>query len=134
MGGCIHHIDITVTDLTHSTDFYDRVLPLLGFRRVPDCDGNPVWAGDYAEIGLQPGRAASGRTHDRYSAGLHHLAFAAPSRAAVDQVHGDLLDLQVVVLDPPAQYDRYAPGYYAVFFADPDGIKLEYVFTNSWPV
>jgi hypothetical protein len=27
------------------------------------------------------------------------------------------------------QYDRYLPGYYAVFFADPDGLKLEYVYT-----
>ena len=27
----------------------------------------------------------------------------------------------------PAEYG-YTPGYYAVFFADPDGIKLEVVF------
>jgi hypothetical protein len=30
-------------------------------------------------------------------------------------------------LDPPAEYPRYNPGYYAVFFIDPDGLKLEYV-------
>ena len=32
------------------------------------------------------------------------------------------------VLDAPADYPKYGPGYYAVFFADPDGLKLEYVF------
>ena len=34
---------------------------------------------------------------------------------------------------PPMGSLEYAPGYYAVFFADPDGIKLEYVFTPAWP-
>ena len=33
------------------------------------------------------------------------------------------------ILDPPAEYADYGEGYYAVFFADPDGLKLEYVFT-----
>ena len=134
MSGRIHHIDITVTDLARSTVFYDRVLPLLGFRRVPDCEGSPVWAGAYAEVGLQPGRATSFRSHDRYSPGLHHLAFAAPPQAAVYQLFRDLQGLRVEILDPPAHYDRYARGYYAVFFADPDGMKLEYVFTEEWPV
>ncbi len=134
MSGRIHHIDITVADLVRSAEFYDRVLRLLGFRRAPDCEGNPVWAGAYAEVGLQPGRASSCRSHDRYSPGLHHLAFAAPDRGAVDQLYRDLQGLGVEILDPPTtQYDRYAPGYYAVFFADPDGVKLEYVFTKEWP-
>ena len=31
------------------------------------------------------------------------------------------------ILDPPREYPHYVPGYYAVFFADPDGIKLELV-------
>jgi hypothetical protein len=35
----------------------------------------------------------------------------------------------MTILDAPALYERYLPGYYAVFFADPDGVKLEYVFT-----
>jgi len=133
MHGWLHHIDITVSDLARSTGFYDRVLPLMGFRRAPDCEDGPVWAGERGEVGLQPARPESQRAHDRYSPGLHHLAFSAPDRAAVDRVHDALRELGVRTLDPPAQYDRYAPGYYAVFFADPDGIKLEYVFTPAWP-
>lgn len=134
VGKDIHHIDLTVSDLTLSTEFYDRILPLFGFRRVPDTDGNPVWAGAFSEIGLQPARIESLRPHDRYSSGLHHLAFAAPTQNAVNEVFRDLERLGVVILDPPARYDQYATGYYAVFFADPDGIKLEYVFTPEWPV
>lgn len=131
MHGSIHHIDITVTDLGRSTTFYDQVLPLMGFRRIEDVPEGPLWAGAHAEIGLVSAR--SHREHDRYSPGLHHLAFHAPDRSAVDRFHEEALKLGVRVLDHPADYPRYAAGYYAVFFADPDGIKLEYVFTPAWP-
>jgi catechol 2,3-dioxygenase-like lactoylglutathione lyase family enzyme len=135
VAGRIHHLDLTVSDLARSTAFYDRVLPLLGFRRTADCPDGPLWQGAYTEIGLQRARGPRGQApHDRYAPGLHHLAFDAPTRADVDRVHGELVRLDVPVLDPPAEYPQYAPGYYAVFFADPDGMKLEYVFTPLWPV
>ena len=133
MDSSIHHIVITVSDLDRSTEFYDRLLPLMGFRRSPDVPEGPIWAGTHSEIGLAPARETSRRDHDRYSPGLHHLAFSAPDRAAVDTFHGRLLNLGVQVLDAPAEYPQYGSGYYAVFFADPDGVKLEYVFTPRWP-
>ena len=114
-----------------SAPFYDAVMPLLGFRRTKDAPEGPIYAGAAVEVGLVEARSQA--AHDRYAAGLHHLAFAAPTRAAVDAVHARLVELGVRVLDAPADYPQYAPGYYAVFFADPDGLKLEYVFTPSWP-
>jgi len=129
--GAIHHIDITVRDMAHSTAFYDSVLPLMGFQRFPDAPEGPLWAGESVEFGLQSARSAT--PHDRYAAGLHHLAFTAPSRAAVDTLHVQLGELGVSILHAPAEYPEYTPGYYAVFFADPDGIKLEYAHTPEWP-
>ena len=131
--GAIHHLDLTVRDLRGATGFYERVLPLLGFRRMPDCAEGPLWAGAELELGLQAARSVDARAHDRRSPGLHHLAFSAPSRDAVDALHRELLRLGVRILDAPAEYPEYTPGYYAVFFADPDGIKLEYVYTPEWP-
>jgi catechol 2,3-dioxygenase-like lactoylglutathione lyase family enzyme len=133
MPGSIHHLDITVSDLDRSTAFYDRILPLMGFCRSADVPEGPIWAGAGCEIGLVAARSSSHREHDRYSPGLHHLAFSAPDRASVDRLRDHLVSLGVRVLDPPADYPQYAPGYYAVFFADPDGIKLEYTFTPRWP-
>jgi catechol 2,3-dioxygenase-like lactoylglutathione lyase family enzyme len=127
--GGIHHVDLTVSDLGRSTAFYDRVLPLLGFRRSSDVPEGPIWAGARVEIGLVAARRAT--PHDRYAPGLHHLAFEAPSPAAVDEAHRGLSALGVTLLDAPAAYPQYGPGYYAVFFADPDGLKLEYVFTPA---
>jgi catechol 2,3-dioxygenase-like lactoylglutathione lyase family enzyme len=132
--GFVHHLDLTVLDLARSTQFYDSVLPLLGFERIADCAEGPLWRGQSCELGLQAARGAGRqRTHDRYSPGLHHLALGAPSRDAVDQVYRALCDFAVPILDPPAEYPAYGPGYYAVFFSDPDRLKLEYVFTPPWP-
>ncbi len=132
--GAIHHIDITATDPARALEFYDFVLPLMGFRRIEDVEEGPLWAGAHVEVGLQTARAGSTAAHDRRSPGLHHLAFTAPTREAVDALDEKLRASGVVIFDPPADYPHYAPGYYAVFFADPDGIKLEYVYTPEWPV
>jgi len=59
--------------------------------------------------------------------GFHHLALRAKSRADVDRFHVFLVREGVTVLDAPAEYPQYGPDYYAVFFADPDGMKLELV-------
>ena len=131
--GAIHHIDITVRDPERSLVFYDFALPLMGFRRIADADEGPLWAGAHVEVGLQTARTDARTAHDRRSPGLHHLAFTAPTREAVDRLYEELKAREVSIFDPPAEYPHYAPGYYAVFFADPDDIKLEYVFTPEWP-
>ena len=83
----------------------------------------------FCSIGIRSASGANaGRTHDRYSPGLHHLAWTAASRADVDAMYAHLQEIGAVILDAPAEYPKYGPEYYAVFFADPDGLKLEYVY------
>ena len=82
-------------------------------------------AGSYVSIGLHKAQVAA--PHNRYAVGLHHLAFHLSSRSEIDRFHEFLVSERIKVLDAPAEYD-YTPGYYAVFFADPDGIKLEVVY------
>ena len=62
--------------------------------------------------------------------GVHHIAFSAPSRAVVDERARWLAAQEVAIESGPEEYG-YAPGYYAVFFYDPDGIKLEVVHVPS---
>jgi len=50
------------------------------------------------------------------------------SRDDVAAMHQLLVKIGATVLDAPAEYSQYGAGYYAVFFADPDGLKLEYVY------
>jgi catechol 2,3-dioxygenase-like lactoylglutathione lyase family enzyme len=131
--GAVHHIDLTVADFRRSKEFYAQVLPLMGFERLPKEFGAVAWRGA-SIIAIQPAKPAEkDRPHSRYAPGFHHLALNAPSRAAVDALHTALVALGVTILDPPAEYP-YSAGYYAVFFADPDGMKLEYVHAPALPI
>lgn len=134
MGARVHHVDLSLRDIAAAEPFYDLVLTHIGYRKgKPYRRGGGEWdAPDGTSIGISPTTGANAdRAHDRYSSGLHHLAWAAPSRAHVDKLHARLVDFGATILDPPADYPQYngGRGYYAVFFADPDGLKLEYVFT-----
>lgn len=130
MTGALHHVDVTVADFRRSKEFYAAVMPLMGFERLPKEFGAVAWRGA-SILALQPAKPEEkDRPHSRYAPGLHHLAFRAPSRPAVDDLHARLVELGVTILDAPAEYP-YTPGYYAVFFADPDGMKLEYVFSPA---
>lgn len=130
MTGALHHVDVTVSDFRRSKEFYAAVMPLMGFERLPKEFGAVAWRGA-SILAIQPAKPdEKDRPHSRYAPGLHHLAFRAPSRSAVDALHMRLLELGVTILDAPAEYP-YTPGYYAVFFADPDGMKLEYVFSPA---
>lgn len=128
--GVVHHIDLTVRDLAKSAPFYEALLGFLGYVRVKQEAALHVW--DLTREGKVIGgvalRAArSERPHDRYTAGLHHLAFHAADRADVDRAHALMKGTGATILDAPAEYPQYGAGYYAVFVADPDGLKLEVV-------
>lgn len=119
----LNHLSLSVRDFARSAAFYDRLMGFLGCSRVDDRPDLILWWGPAGGLTIQP--ATSAGRHDRTAPGLHHFAFHAPDRAAVDALHRLLLEMRAEILDAPAEY-AYAPGYYAVYFLDPDGIKLEY--------
>jgi catechol 2,3-dioxygenase-like lactoylglutathione lyase family enzyme len=133
----LHHLDLNVSDLPRSRTFYDRLLTQLGYRRVDysspgEHEGFDWLAPDNFgrfSVGLYP--ASEATAYRRHATGVHHIAFAAPTRIAVDDLYQTLIAMDATILDPPRDYPQYEPGYYAVFFLDPDGIKLEYVFTSD---
>lgn len=123
----VDHLDLTVTRLARSVAFYEDVLGALGFSRV----AHPTyvaWSNGKMTIGLrEAGAAHRDVPFDRTRAGLHHVALRVVARADVDRLHEFLRARGCEVLDPPREYPEYGPDYYAVFFADPDGVKLEVV-------
>ncbi len=131
MRGLVHHIDLSVSDVVRSRAFYDAVLGYLGYVRAEDYPNGSDWdrvGNAFHSIGIvQAVGPNAARAHDRFSAGLHHLAWTAESREDVDLFHALLQQIEAVILDPPSFYPQYGPDYYAVFFADPDGLKLELV-------
>ena len=130
----IDHLDLVVTGLHRSLAFYRALLAPLGYVRESTIVGERgervVYLGRAdagGSIGLRERQSsADAAPYDRYALGVHHVAFAAPSRAVVDERATWLAEHGFVIESGPEEYD-YAPGYYALFFYDPDGIKLEIV-------
>ena len=125
----VDHLRLSVGDVEVSRAFYDPWLHLLGFSPVARDDGGAAWgkpdtAGGMQWMILTP--AEREQEHDLLAAGLHHVAFAADSREQVDQVGEALRALGTEILQGPGEYDHEADRY-AVFFLDPDGIKLEVI-------
>lgn len=132
----IDHLDLAVTDLERSLAFYRGLLAPLGYMRESRIAGERgervIYLGRAdggGSIGLRERQSdAHGVPYDRYAVGVHHVAFAAPSRAVVDERARWLADQGTTIESGLEEYD-YSPGYYAVFFYDPDRIKLEVVHT-----
>jgi glyoxylase I family protein len=123
----LDHIYITVSDFERSESFYDRVMERLGFKK-----GDGKIAGDphahyfnrALQLSIRPAKAH--QPHDPYAPGLHHICLQVASAEAVDQAAIALAELGVEAT-APAFYPQYADDYYATFFTDPDGIRLELV-------
>jgi catechol 2,3-dioxygenase-like lactoylglutathione lyase family enzyme len=125
----VHHVDLVVSSIERSLPFYRDLLGPLGFHRIGEVEGErgeTIWyiGGPGSSIGLREAQTPGERPYDRYRVGLHHLAFEASSRAGVDERTQWLRNQGAEIESEPQEYG-YMPGYYAVFFYDPDGIKLE---------
>jgi glyoxylase I family protein len=130
----IHHLDLVVSEMERSLPFFRDLLAPLGYTREGGIEGERgepvVYLGHVSgesAIGLRRRQSdAHGAPYDRYALGVHHVAFSAASREVVDERAAWLAERGVTIEGGPREYD-YIPGYYAVFFYDPDGIKLEIV-------
>ncbi|MBK8019664.1 MAG: VOC family protein [Betaproteobacteria bacterium] len=119
------HLYLAVSDPRRSESFYDRVMPALGFRRNAfTLGGDPhvQYYNRHFGVVLRPARSAG--AHDPYAPGLHHLCLRVESADDVKRAANELRALGVDV-EGPELHREYAPDYWAVFFTDPDGIRLE---------
>jgi catechol 2,3-dioxygenase-like lactoylglutathione lyase family enzyme len=137
----ISHIDLVVSSIDRSLPFYRDLLAPLGYSGLREIVGERGEAISYLSI---PGRfegsvglreamsRGDGTRHDRYAVGVHHVCFNAAARDVVDERWAWLREQGARVESEPREYD-YTPGYYAVFFYDPDGIKLEIMHRPTQP-
>ncbi|HEY0720528.1 MAG TPA: VOC family protein [Gammaproteobacteria bacterium] len=122
----IDHIYIAVTDLERSEIFYDRVLlDVLGFRKNNfTLSGAPhiQYFNRYFGYVLRPAQGKGMHTAD--APGLHHLCFRVETATDVAAVATQLRSAGIEASEA-ILYSQYAPDYWATFFSDPDGIRLE---------
>lgn len=134
----LDHLQITVKNFKEAVQFYDRLMPLLGFDLSKKCKGR-VDAHDFdvveyvhprLVIGINSPRKAfkDDEVHRRKPGSIHHLAFRAKSREEVDLMYPKIKAIGAQIVDPPKFYPQHGASYYALFFKDLDGIKLEVMF------
>lgn len=128
----IHHIELNVSDLNKSRDFYEALLPELGYSIYQDWpEGFSFRNGHSYVVFVQTTEHFLSRPYHRKAPGLNHLAFHAATPAVVDTVAGKMRSLGVQML----YEDRYpyagGPHHYAVFMEDPDRMKIEIAVDGS---
>ena len=116
------HIDLRVRDRTRAQQFFSQLLPALGFTR--DQSGDEWGAFDTGVTGKPT--EFFGFTEDAsHRPNETRIAFWADTPAEVDQVAKVVRQAGGKNIEGPQIWPDYSPGYYALFFEDPDGNKLE---------
>lgn len=119
----IDHLVIRVSDYEKSKSFYHKLFTFLGFEISDEYEDAIGWTNGETRFWIGPADA-EGRKHPHRAGniGFHHYAFQLRSRRDVDELQAFLKELGATIVDPA---DEYYDDYYAVFFLDPDGLKLE---------
>ncbi|KKP29135.1 MAG: Glyoxalase/bleomycin resistance protein/dioxygenase [Parcubacteria group bacterium GW2011_GWA2_31_28] len=121
------HIKLAVSDFKKSLEFYSIIFEKLGFKKVSQKEKSAAWV---TKEGFGISIAQAEKLEPKYvffAPGLHHLCFKALSKNKVDEIYS-LLKEKTKIFDEPQAYPGYTADYYAVFFSDPDGIKLEVAY------
>ena len=131
-GRGIQHIDLAVSDVERSLEFYRALLEPLG---LTEYDRTPSYRGTEEITYMRFGRSflgirpADGGTYRHYDVGLEHMAFQVDTRLEVDEAHERCLLAGGRIESPPQEHyiNSEREDYYAFFAFDPDGIRIEVV-------
>ncbi|MFD1204617.1 VOC family protein [Sporosarcina contaminans] len=126
--GLIHQIEIYVSDLKSSVDFWCWLLEELGYEPFQEWESGQSWKmGETYIVFVQADEKFMDIPYHRCRVGLNHLAFHASSRQQVDEMTGKLKEKGVKILYTDKHPFAGGDGHYAVYFEDPDRIKVELV-------
>ncbi|MFB1081670.1 VOC family protein [Jeotgalibacillus sp. JSM ZJ347] len=124
----LHHVELYVSDLKKSTEFWGWLLEELGYELYQEWESGRSWKyGETYLVFVQTEDAYLDVPYHRKRTGLNHLAFHADSREHVDELTEQLKAKGVRVLYEDRHPFAGGEDYYAVFMEDPDRIKVEIV-------
>lgn len=121
----IDHIYIAVSHLARSEKFYDVIMQVLGFRKnrfLLEGEQHVQYYNRHFGFVLRPARSPA--PHNSYAPGLHHFCLRVDGANEVYEAAIRLKELNILISEPRL-YPEYASDYIAIFFSDPDGVRLE---------
>jgi catechol 2,3-dioxygenase-like lactoylglutathione lyase family enzyme len=120
-------VESYVSDLGRSVAFWGWLLDRLGWTPFQAWEGGRSWIrGDTYLVLVQAPADTRAAGFDRRRVGLNHLAFHAASPSDVDALTAELRARGVRILYEDRHPHAGGPGSHAVFFEDPDGLKVEF--------
>lgn len=131
MNAQIYHIQINVSDAKKSIPFYKQLLCHLGFKII---DESPSHIGasnkDFGIWVIETENKYKENKFHRKATGINHIAFKASSKAEVDKFASSFMRENKIspLYGSPKPFPEYHKDYYAVFFEDPDRLKLELAY------
>lgn len=119
----VDHLTISVSDFERSKRFYGALFKFLGMKVMDEYEGAIGWKNGKSRFWIyQADAKGRKRRHRIGNVGFHHYAFSLRSRKDVDELQAFLERAGAKIVD---RADEHYENYYAVFFLDPDGLKLE---------
>lgn len=126
--GLLHHVELYVSDLKKSSEFWGWLLEELGYTAFQKWEGGQSWKlGETYLVFVQTEERFLDVPYHRRGVGLNHLAFHAESRQQVDHITEILKNKGITILYADQHPFAGGESYYAVYFEDPDRIKVELV-------
>jgi predicted lactoylglutathione lyase len=121
------HVDLRVSDLSKVRRLYDALLPAMGFSRIAEdpqtvCYYRPGEDRSMPFLGLD--------TDPKHRPNGTRLALRAANRDEVDRLAQIVRNAGAAAFEPPHVCEEYTPFYYATFFEDADGNKLEICYRS----
>ena len=127
----LNHLQIYVKDCKVSFPYYKDLLTYLGYSVVLEDESHLGMRNGPTDIWLK-GVPKENKTigFNRRNIGVNHIAFGVFQKDDVDKFCQEFLTTRGIkpLYNTPRSFPEYTPKYYAVFFEDPDKLKLEVVF------
>ncbi len=127
MRGSLNHVEIYVSSLDKTIEFWGWLLPKLGYTEKLHVDAgiaNYILGETYL-VFVQTEERFLDVPYHRCRVGLNHLAFHGDGKEFVDEITEELKEKGVTILYEEKHPYAGGPDYYAVFFEDPDRMKVE---------
>ena len=126
MRGELHHLEIYVKDLEISKEFWSWLLDKLDYKLFQHWDkGFSYRLKNTYLVFVQAEKRFLDIPYHRCRAGLNHLAFHGSSKDFVEEVTKELRERNVTILYEDLHPFAGGKDYYAVYFEDPDRMKVE---------
>jgi len=120
------HLIIAVSNGRNSKTFYDNLFKRLKWKTIFEDKESAGYSDGSFSLWIVPANKQG--KHTFHAPGFHHFSFQVDRKIDVDKFYTWCKENEIEVVDPPREYPEYSPGYYALFFLDPDGMKLEITF------